>query len=266
MERTNVTTRNAEYIANELTEAMRTASKQALQGMRKRIETAIEKRKENDAKGCESKDFANLEAWKESDSLARLFVAAQIDPHGYINQRWMSDAEMIKRGFDPVSRTHNLKAYKKTRELAEYLVSGSSKLEAVAKTFVACLIQASRFQDNLNRDTLYRFLSRLDVTHVSPELAEAVAEFQAKHMTGGAKTQTSQMCLTLASLGCVSEERDGHSKRLTLNTASPIIATLAERFGMVAELEQARTRQAQAVEPEVTEADVLTALEADTAA
>tara|TARA_B100000749_G_scaffold276189_2_gene263002 strand:+ start:849 stop:1646 length:798 start_codon:yes stop_codon:yes gene_type:complete len=263
MTRTNVKTVNAELLALPIIEDMRSLSPQQVNSMKGHLTKAISKRIENDPQGVKSKDFKHLESWKDSNALLRLFVAAKIDPQGYINQGWMDDAEVIKRGFNPVSRTKNLKAYKKVREIAEYIVSGQSRCEAVVKTFVACLIQASRFGDAINRETLYKFLSRIDLSEVSADLADAVSDLQAKHMTTGAQTQTSQLCLTLANLGVLTETRDGRTKRVTLNATSPITQAFAERFGMVEALEAVATRQAEALEAEVTEADVMEALEAD---
>lgn len=240
--RTNVTTAFTELLDQPMITAMWKATPQAVGSMRKRIADLIDQRKELDAAkladGQElSKDFRHLEAWKENDSIARLFIAAEIDPKAYILNPYLEDAELIKRGFDPNARTRNLKAYKKVSEVAAYVVTGKAKLEAVFKTFVACSILASRTVEFIDSNVCERFLSSIPLTDVSPDLAEAVDAFQAKHMTTGAATQSSQMRLTLANLGAVTiEKRDGR-KGFILKPNSGIVQALAERFGMQEQLQ-----------------------------
>ena len=240
----SIKTVNAELLELPMVQAMHSATPLQVGAMKKRIADAIDARKEADADAFASKDWKHLESWNNNDALARFFLANEIDPRGYIMQPFMSDAEIIKRGFHPVARTKNLKAYKKVFELANYVVSGQSKFESVFKTFVACTIQASKYSATLPRDVCKRFLSSIDLSFVSADLADAVRDLQAKHMTEGADTQTSQMTLTLASLGCGTLERVGRSKEFTLNAESPIIEALAIRFGMTEQLDAVKQRAA----------------------
>jgi hypothetical protein len=236
MTRTNVKTANSELIDQPMIWSMVNATPQKVGAMKKRISDLIDQRHalsiEKDDKQTESKDWSNLESWKDNDSLARLFIGAEIDPKAYILNPYLDDAELIKRGFDPEARTRNLKAYKKVRECAEYIVTGNAKLEAVFKTFVACSIVASRTVQDIDSNVCERFLSSISLADVSEDLAEAVSEFQAKHMTGGAATQSSQMRLTLANLGAVDMKRNGKLKLFTVRPESGVITALAERFGM----------------------------------
>jgi hypothetical protein len=238
MTRTTVQTVNSELLALPMVQAMQDATPQQVGAMKRRIADAVEERRQHEIADGQplSKDFAHLVAWCTSDALARLFIAEKIDPRGYLLQGWMDDAEMRKRGFDPVSRTVNLKAYKKVLELANYVVSGQSKLEAVFKTYTACSILASRFTQVLTRETCERFLSNIDLTYMSADLADAVSSYQAKHMSFGASTQTSQMQVTLASLGCGYQVRDGRTKHFVINPQSQIMQALAIRFGMTDQL------------------------------
>lgn len=241
--RTSVTTANSELLDQPMIEAMWSASPQQVGGMRKRISDLIDDRKARDSEklpegGELSKDFRHLEDWKESDALHRFFLAMQIDPKGYILNPYLDDAELKKRGFDPSARTRNLKAYKKVREVAEYVVTGQAKLEAVFKTFVACSIVASRTVSFIDSNVCERFLSSIPLTDVSADLAEAIDAFQAKHMTTGAATQASQMRLTLANLGAVTMQKEDGRKGFVLKPESGLIQALAERFGMQDQLQQ----------------------------
>lgn len=240
--RTNVNTATTELIDQPMIWKMVEATPQKVGSMRKRIADLITERRALDSaklpEGGElSKDFRHLEDWENSDAIARLFIAAEIDPKGYILNPYLEDAELIKRGFDPSARTRNLKAYKKVREVAEYVVTGNAKLEAVFKTFVACSIVASRTVEFIDSNVCERFLSSIPLNDVSDDLANAVDAFQAKHMTTGAATQSSQMRLTLANLGAVQiEKRDGR-KGFILKPNSGIVQALAERFGMQDQLQ-----------------------------
>ncbi|MCR9222835.1 MAG: hypothetical protein NXH70_02100 [Hyphomonas sp.] len=240
--RTNVQTATTELIDQPMIWNMVNATPQAVGSMRKRIADLIEDRKARDeAKlpegGQLSKDFRHLEDWKDCDAIARLFIAAEIDPKAYILNPYIEDAELIKRGFDPSARTRNLKAYKKVREVAEYVVTGNAKLEAVFKTFVACSIVASRTVEFIDSNVCERFLSSIPLNDVSEDLAQAVDAFQAKHMTTGAATQSSQMRLTLANLGAVQIQKEEGRKGFILNKESGLIQALAERFGMQDQLQ-----------------------------
>ena len=235
--RTNVTTAQTELLDQSMIWSMVNASPQKVGAMKRRISDLIEDRKARDTAALGpnqtlSKDFVHLDDWKDSEALPRFFIAAEIDPKGYILNPYLDDAELIKRGFSPDARTRNLKAYKKVREVAEYVVSGNSKLEAVFKTFVACAILASNTTEVIPRNVCERFLSSIPLNDVSDDLANAVEAFQAKHMTTGASTQTSQMTLTLANLGAATVIRDGRNKHFKLNPESGLIQALSERFGM----------------------------------
>jgi len=241
--RTSVTTANSELIDQPMIWNMVNATPQKVGAMRKRIADLIQERRALDSaklpEGGElSKDFRHLEDWIDNQAIARLFIAAEIDPKGYILNPYLDDAELIKRGFDPNARTRNLKAYKKVREVAEYVVTGNAKLEAVFKTFVACSIVASRTVEFIDSSVCERFLSSIPLTDVSEDLAEAIDAFQAKHMTTGAATQASQMRLTLANLGAVEMVKEDGRKGFVMKPQSGLIQALAERFGMQDQLQE----------------------------
>ena len=231
MNRTNVKT--VEVTSSlELVERMKGLSEKQVSVMLKRIAELVEKRGNIDPEAFASKDFKELRKWTTSQAVARYFIAEHIDPRAYILNETLSDGELKKRGFDPNARTVNLKAYKKVRELCEYALTGL-KLEAVAMTFIACALLASRHFLRIERNVAERFLSNVDLSSVSPDMADAVRDFQAKHMTTGAGTQTSQLILTLANMRAGRVLVDGRSKDFALDAKSPLIRTLAARFGML---------------------------------
>lgn len=219
----------------DLIEAMKAVPETKVSAMKGRITKAVNLRRDHETKdGAElSKDFRHVESWNRSDAVARLFVALEIDPQAYLMLVTLSDEEIEKRGFHPDAKTRNLKAYKKVVEVAEYIANGpESHLEAVFKTFVACSLIATRELKVIPRDVCTDFLSSAELRNVSPDLREAIADFQAKQMSGGAPTQTSQMVLTLANLKCGTVVRDGRTKHFALSHDSQVVRALAARFGM----------------------------------
>lgn len=236
--RTHVQTINGEALSVTLYGAMIEASPMQIGNMKKRISDAIEERRAIEtADGATlSKDFASLESWIETDAVSRLFIGLKINPRAYVMLKFMTDAEVQKAGFQLEARSRNLKAYKKVREVAEYVLHGGAKLEAVFKTWTACAIVSSVHTATIPRRVCEMFLSSLDISQVSPDLADSVREFQANHMTGGAQTQTSQMTLTLANLGAGTLIQDGRTKDFQLDRTSPLVAALAERFGLAQKL------------------------------
>lgn len=236
--RTSVQTTVQGELQTTLYGAMVNAHQIQIANMRKRIADAIEERRTEETKdGAElSKDFASLESWNDTDAVARLFIGLRVNPRVYVMSKFLPDADLQKAGFQPEARSRNLKAYKKVREVAEYVLHGGAKLEAVFKTWTACAILASKHTARIDRRVCEMFLSSLDIAQVSPDLADAVREFQAKHMSGGAQTQTSQMTLTLANLGAGTLVQDGRSKDFSLNRESALVHALAERFGLSAQL------------------------------
>lgn len=246
--RTQVKTVNSEALS--ITEAMRAVTPLQVGAIRKRMRDALEKRAQVDVEAVKSKDWKSLQKLADSEAVARLWTVQEIDPVAYICNGQLSDEELTKRGFDPEARTVNLKAYKKVVECAEYLLDGKSHLEAVFKTVVACLIVSTRHTEVAPRDFCENFLSRIRLDTVSADLADALDSFKAKHMTGGAQTQTTQCLLTLANLKAGRMVRNGRSKDFALNPSSGIVIALAERFGMTEALQSIPNRIADAVEVE----------------
>jgi hypothetical protein len=233
-------------VDSDLIAAMQSLPATKVAAMKGRITKAVNARREVELKdGPLSKDFRHVESWNRSDAVARMFCVLEIDPHAYLMLCTMSDSEIEKHGFHPDAVTRNLKAYKKVVEVAEYIANGpelpdgtGSHLEAVFKTFVACSIIATRSQKVIPRDVCEDFLRSAELTKVSEDLRDAIDAFQAKHMSGGASTQTSQMVLTLANLKCGSVVRDGRTKHFALSHDSLVIRALAARFGMLDSLKQ----------------------------
>lgn len=235
--RTKVQTANSEALETTLYGRMVEASPQAITAMKKKIADAVEALREIKlAEGELSKDFRYCTEWNDTDAVARFFIALGISPKVYLLNKYLPEAEVEKAGFALNARSCNLKAHKKLRETAEYILHGGKKLEDVVKTWTACAILASRHTSVIPRRVCEMFLTAIDIAQVSPDLAQAVEHYQAKHMSGGAPTQTSQMTLTLANLNAGSLVQDGRSKHFALNPESEVIAALAERFGMLDKL------------------------------
>lgn len=235
--RSKVQTIVTENASASIVKQMQAVTPQQLGAMQKRIRDAVELRKSKELEKADtlSKDFAELETkWTDSKSLAALFTSLKIDPKAYLMQAYMSDDELRAKGFDPVARTRNLKAYKKVREVAEYVMTGTSHLEPVMKTFVACSIVAAQNSksERFPRNVCERFLNSVPVDDIASDVAEAISKYRAEHMTGGASTQTSQCTLTLANLKAGSVQRDGRSKLFGIDLESDLVKALAERFGM----------------------------------
>lgn len=237
MTRTNVKTANSELIDQPMIWSMVNATPQKVGAMKKRIADLIEQREalsiEHGHNQHLSNDWSKLTDWIDNDSLARLFIACEIDPKGYILNRYLDDAELIKRGFDPEARTHALKPLEKVRQVAEYIVSGNSKLQPVFKTFLACAIVASAKGEKEIYSTAYvRFLSNIRLDDISADLADSIEKYQAKHFGNGAPTQSSQMNVTIPSLRIGRRVKQGKMSGFQLDPNSPILQALAERFGM----------------------------------
>ena len=230
--------------------AMRAVEPRFIGGEIARAKKALAERAEAEPESVKSKDWKTLEAFCGSEARSRLFIALKIDVRAYVLNGQFSDAELVKRGLSPDARTVNLKAYKKVTECAEYLLNPKARCESVFKTFVACAILATRNAEVLPRDVCTRFLNSHDLRDVSADLADALDTYRAKHMTGGAETQTSQCVLTLANLQAGRMVRDGRTKHFALDAKSPLVAALALRFGMTEALQSIPDRTPEPVEPE----------------
>lgn len=232
-----------------IAQTMRDVTPQRVGSTMKAIEKAIEARRAFETQDNRplSKDFSNVEAL-HNESVARFFVAISVNPEYYINSPSYDSATFESKSRIPSeAKTRNLKAYKKFAETADFL-AGGSKLENVLCVFVACSIISAQHQTVIPRDVCERFLNSVPLNHVSEELAEALDHYRAKHMSGGAATQTSQCTLQLATMRAASVVRDGREKHFKLDVTSPVVESFAQRFGLVEQLERARKFRAQVEE------------------
>lgn len=227
-----------------MSEVAKDASK--VSHMKGRIKSSISKRKEYELEergGQLSNDFEQVENLY-SDTVATFMVAIGLKPEYYINSPVYSPEEFEARsGISADAKTKNLKAYKKFRETAEYFMHGSH-LEKVLKTVVACSILASQYHAVIPRDVCERFLNSLPMNRISEELIEAIDDFRAKHMTGGAATQFSQCSLQLATMRAGHIVRNGRFKDFMLDLSSPVTESFAQKLGLEKELEKAREYRA----------------------
>ena len=212
-----------------------------------KITTAINNRAEfelDKRQGAHSNDFKHVEALGQSDAVARFFLAVGIVPEYYINSVAHTPEQFQeKSGLDAICKTGNLKAYKKMRETAEYFAHGTA-LEKVLKTFIACALVSSQHHLVIPRDVCVRFLNSVPLNRVSDELIEALEHFRAKHMSGGAETQTSQCTLQLATMRAAQVVRNGHFKDFALDVNSVVVESFAQKFNMMEQLEKARAYRA----------------------
>lgn len=184
----------------------------------------------------QSNDIRHVEALTNNDAVSRLFVALKIDPRAYIHP--------VSKGGKDSTETSNLKAYRKARQLAEVIWSGSSDLENVAKVFAVCAwkaVQSSSVTDNvLRRDYAECFLNSTEFRSIregAQELFDAIDDIRARQMTGGgAKTQASQMIRTLVALKSATDVRDGRSKNVQIDPQGKVVQALMRRFGQVTDV------------------------------
>jgi hypothetical protein len=178
----------------------------------------------------QSADIKHVQALCDNDSVARLFVALKIDPRAYIFPQ-------SRDGGKSSTETSNLKAYKKAREVAECIWTGTSTLENVARVFTTCAYRASQFgQEVLTRDFLENFLSSREFRSInqgSVDLWNAIDDVRAKHMSSGAQTQASQMVRTLVALKSAVDVRDGRAKHTRVDADGKVMQALMRRFGQV---------------------------------
>lgn len=235
---------NQSFTQTALFQSMQTANDKQVAATLKSIKMSIEARRayELEERGGElSKDFQNVAALND-ETFARFAIAIGLNPGPFISSPLYEPEEFEKAsGIPAEAKTGNQKGYKKTLGAAHYFYHGDRKaLERVLKTFVACSIVSARYHLVIPRDVCTRFLDSLDMRFVSDELREVIAEHRAKHMSGGAETQTSQCTLQLANMRAAKVIRNGRRKDFMLDVKSPVIEAFAERFGMTEELEKAR--------------------------
>lgn len=221
---------------------MSEATPQRVGTVRKQIQSATVDRHALETKdgAALSNDFENVKKL-DTEAVARFFIAIGVAPEYYINSP-AYDAETFaaKSKIAAEAKTRNLKAYKKFRETASYFFE-NGKLESVMLTFIACSILSAQHHTVIPRDVCERFLSSVPLSHVSEELSEALDHYRAKHMSGGASTQTSQCTLQLATMRAATVVRNGKNKDFQLDVHSPVVESFAQRFGMTAQLDKARS-------------------------
>lgn len=178
----------------------------------------------------QSADIKHVQALKDNDAVTRLFYALKVDPARYVTP-------MLQVGGKSSNETSNLKAYKKTREIAELVWSGHSTIENVVKVFTVCAFKcAEGGVDVLKRDFAENFLSSREFRSInqgSADLWSAIDDIRAKHMTSGAQTQASQAIRTLVALHGAEDVRDGRAKNTRILSGSPLMQALMRRFGQV---------------------------------
>lgn len=126
-------------------------------------------------------------------SFARFLLAMNVEPSAVICDRVVSSAMF------------NAKALKKVVELARFTVTGDKRVEKVLLAFIICSLRWSSFNGEgaISNRFNKSFLSGLDFAKIvqDSELAEAIADYQHRAMSGGKDTQSSQSRRVLEVLG-----------------------------------------------------------------
>jgi hypothetical protein len=179
----------------------------------------------------QSNDIKHVHNLAASDAVARLLYALKVDVRAYL---YPQSCE----GGKTSSQTSNLKAYKKTLEIAETIFHGTSSLENVVKVFTVCAYRATvNFgQEVIKRDYSESFLNSYEFRSISQGTAElwnAIDDVRAKHMSTGAATQASQMIRTLVALKSAVDVQDGRSKNTAIDPQGLVINALMSRFGQI---------------------------------
>lgn len=115
--------------------------------------------------------------------VARFFVALNVSASSVI-ERKVSANKMF-----------NAKALKKIVELARFAFDGDRKIEKVMQAFIVCALAFSVKSDGAIANRFNKsFLSGLNFDQIvtDSELAEYIADYQHKFMSGGKDTQSSQ--------------------------------------------------------------------------
>lgn len=166
---------------------------------------------------------------KNLEYCARLFVACGIAPD--------NDETGINRTINSGSR-FNAKALKKVVEIARMVNIGDKCLEQVTISFIACSYAYIRKTgDSVIPNEFSRaFLSSVDLSKLfgDKDVAEAVSKYQAKQMTGGKETQSSQSRNVAQFLGFGEIERRASVKRgqTSIDMQHEILTTFADLYQM----------------------------------
>lgn len=228
--------------------SMRSVAATKLEAMKAAINAVCDEREEYEAKRerklgdgsvviQQSNDIVHVQALKNNDAVARMFISLKIDPRAYIFPQ-------SKEGGKTSTETSNLKAYRKARQVAEVIWTGSSDLENVAKVFTVCAwkaVQTDSVKDNvLRRDYAECFLNSPEFRSIregAQDLFDAIDDIRARQMTGGgAKTQASQMIRTLVALGSAEDVKDGRAKNVRVDPNGRVMQALMRRLGQVTDV------------------------------
>ena len=220
------------------TEALDVEVKKNLIGlMIGRINTEVEKRIESDKEAGNTpkhpeREYAPLMQLKDDKLFAEYCVAFKLNPRVLINSYYMSDAELAKHGLTRGARQRNVKAVAKHIELARFVMTGTVQSEHVFYTFLACMLQASRF-GTLPRTLVKNFIGNASAGVSNQAVLDAIEKFRDNTRSGGVDTQTSQNTLTAVLHGMVNVQADGRTKTYKLNAESPVVEAVRKRLGMV---------------------------------
>lgn len=166
----------------------------------------------------QGKTFANT---KNLEYVARLFVALQID-ESFINRE-------VNTG-----NRFNAYALKKVTELARMVNKREQSLEKVTVCFLACSLAYVNKTKNsvLPNEYTKAFLSSVNLAALTgdSEIADVLADFQHKVMSGGKETQSSQSRNVAHALkyGAIGNNR----KTLTFDASSDILSVFADVYSI----------------------------------
>lgn len=188
-------------------------------------------------------DIKVIEQYRDNVNFARLACALQLNVREYLHPASLDGGKSSEQ-------TSNMKAYKKGYEIADAIFSGVSSLERVVRVNTVCAYLATvQGCEVLTREQSESFLnSRVlnTVDQASEDIWSAIDQYRAKQMSGGDKTQTSQMVRTLVAFKSAKDVRNGRNKDTAFNPDGLVLSALMRRFGILTDtVKQATEEQPQ---------------------
>jgi hypothetical protein len=151
---------------------------------------AFEQKNGNDIDYASSYTRAKNNMLKSEVAVARFFLALNIKPSDVIERKVVEN------------KMFNAKALDKVTQLARFVANAGADVQMVTRAFICCALafdNGEAIDNKVNKN----FLTKTDVSKMvkDQELADYIAEYQHKYMTGGKDTQSSQVRNVLDVLG-----------------------------------------------------------------
>lgn len=217
-------------INNTFATAMTAVKPQAVIGMLKRVNKALDSRVAFEAaKGTRANiELASAEKqMRQNKTLAKFYAVLKADPDLVINR-------VRKDGYRA-----NLKTVRKVRMLAEYMAGQNGKVNGVCKALFAATILAARMgKPWVSNNDAEKLILQLPVESMGAELRAAFEELRGLNVRDPkeARNQACQFRTAFENLGCYfvakSNIDDADERGIIANMESPLIVALAEKWGI----------------------------------